>query len=199
MTYARHSGTGSATLAVLAEMLFCACGGRSSTEDAAPIQLAAEGGVAVEAGNEAPSAEAQPPEVLRIESGGGQCATDCWLTVDVDFAGEMVLEDERGTERFELERAEVDDLWSILVRPAMLAALQDPNDCYSLNGSARAVVLTWPEGNDLSDETSLSCFVDTTHPYRLAYDRVELLIDKYLACSPSVNGGEGTRAICKGR
>jgi hypothetical protein len=146
---------------------------------------------------QADSSEAgERPSALRIESGGGLCAYNCWFAAEITWDGEFILEDELGAESFSVTREELDALWSVAGRPEMMDALQDADDCYAANGYSRVVSLTWSNGSSLVDETAMSCTASgSTHPYRLVYEQILTLAGHYLDCS-SRTDGKGLGALC---
>jgi hypothetical protein len=145
---------------------------------------------------EAPLIE-EAPLSLRLYSGGGNCARNCWWVAELSAAGDLLLEDEQGAEHFELEPGELDEVWLILDRPDMTEALQDPEDCHTVSSYVRSVTLTWPNGMAMVDETAASCFLGgSNHPYRLVYNHLLRLVEDSSVCASNATDNEELRGFC---
>jgi hypothetical protein len=182
-------GFGPETIAAaLLGLCVVACSARSSDE-AGPQSLSEEPqGDSTEAG--------ERPSALRIDTGGGQCANNCWFAVEITREGEFLLEDELEAENFSLAGEELDAIWSVAGRPEMMDALRDADDCYTLRGYSRVVSLTWSNGTSLVDDTAMSCTISgSTHPYRVLFEQVLTLTERYLDCSLRTDG-KGLGALC---
>lgn len=169
---------------VIAALAVSACGGEANVEGAG-------------ADDESPIVSATPegPASVRMGWGGGNCAGDCSVAIEVQSAGELTLEDARGAERFELAQDELRSLWAVLERSELLQALADPSACHNAPGYARSITVTWPGGLELADDSALSCTAEPSHPYGAVYANLHGLMSEYFVCD--ADSVSSDRGLCR--
>lgn len=171
---------------MMAAVALTACGGSAATEESA-------------AADDSPMLNANPapegPVSVRMEWGGGHCAGDCSVVVEVQSSGVLTLEDGRGAERFELAEHEYGSLWATLERADLLQALADASACHDVPGYMRSILVRWPSGTELADESVVTCTADNSHPYGAIYAELLALLARYSDCDEA--SGNLDRGLCR--
>jgi hypothetical protein len=142
-----------------------------------------------------------------------------FVSVTVDFSGDsahgvllrtveapglLTLEDETGEEQAQLDPADYQAVLGIVLSPAFLSALQDPNDCHLLADSAVAgsVKAVWTDVGTLADLAAQSCVLqrrdEANHPYSHLYWLLIDLQKKYLPCRTLPAYDPRARPLCAG-